>query len=127
MNGSAKLSVVRRIAAILLVPFVLITGIGSARALYRCGHDSVLRAMCCCPAPRPTKDASVQPRCCKMEQVHTTAPEPRAGSEQQVAFATAPVRLPVAAITPPAPVVRAATPRSPDPFSLLEQRTSFRL
>jgi hypothetical protein len=95
----------RRIAAAVLVPLLLMAGVASAAARYRCRMDGTVRRNCCCPdedtkadQAAPDQGQTFAPQgCCAMERLpREQAPAstaPRLSADALVALA---VLLPAA-------------------------------
>jgi hypothetical protein len=118
-----------RALAFLIVPFLLVSGLGQAYAQYRCPHDRVVRTACCCPsAHKPHHDTTIAASCCcTVEHVHAVTTETQARDDGQpptLAPVTSPTSFVV--VVPYAPrLVTVAIARPRPPPTLIAQRTSF--
>jgi hypothetical protein len=112
--------------ALLVVPFLLVTGLPAAWTTFVCDYDHVARPTCCCPAAKdrgaasPETAAIARASCCEVSSAQAADPEPRSGtghgsecSMVAVVLATTvavvpslrhlPTRLPVSLERPPGP------------------------
>jgi hypothetical protein len=109
-------TLIRRLTAAVLVPVVVLVGLATAQAFYRCAMDKVLRTSCCCPTAhrtRPTNTPQLKAVCCAVEKAaHVDVPQARLADDD----ASAPQPdLALFVVTLPAPVVAPHVTRVPDP------------
>jgi len=130
---------IRRVAAMFIVPFLVMLAGGNVHALFRCNMEQVARPTCCCPKTQESTGASlrtaVASACCCTIETSDAAPagEARAQANRFESVQTFPT--PVAVLAHVAPllasprVMRAGahSPSPPNPPSLLSLKTSFLL
>jgi len=135
---------IRRMTAAVLVPLVMLVGLSTAHAFYRCAMDRVARTVCCCSEMHERNEAragtTATPQleaacCCSIERTPATeAPAAQvldrdpggAGSQTQVTLFV--VTLPAIPDAPhvarvPNPKQQLAPPRTT--ASLFSQRIAF--
>src|SRR6266705_4716961 len=122
---------IRRVAAMFIVPFLVMLAGGNAHALFRCNMDQVVRPTCCCPKTQestgaPVRTAVASACCCTIETADVApAGETRAQADRFESVQTFPT--PVAVLAHVAPLLAsprvlrggARSPSRPNPPSLL--------
>jgi hypothetical protein len=117
----------RRITAAMLLPLVVLVGLATAHASFRCARDRVLRSACCCAklhghdaarAPAPATPLMKAACCCTIlapAQVEAPAAQVQVPDASSGAAVAAPLLALVSTVAPPAApaVTRAPLPREP--------------
>jgi hypothetical protein len=126
-----KRRLIRRATTLVVFAIAVMLGGRHAFAMYRCAHDHVARASCCCPAkaqrPAPATPTIKASCCCSIEEAKAAAAATAADPVPTLAI------RPVTAITIVEPAFVAAMaiapPREarppPRPASLFDQHISF--
>jgi hypothetical protein len=113
--------VVRRIAAAVLVPLLLVAGVANAAALYRCRMDGMTRQSCCCPTDEQPAAASQEQtvsnqNCCAVQvaprQQTPTSTAPRT-TDASASFGAVVVPSVFLALVRPSVLRLAKTARAP--------------
>ena len=134
----------RRITAAMLLPLVVLVGLATAHASFRCARDRVLRSACCCPklhghdaarAPAPAVPQLKAACCCTVlapAPVEPPAAQVQARDASDEAAAALPPVVAFTLAAPPAPPVLTQAPVWREPFapprttaSLFAQRIAF--
>jgi len=91
-----------RLLALLLVPLLLLAGIGRVQAFYLCAFDAIARTSCCCPkADEPDTAARVEAACCcSIEERGAAAPVARSTERDTAAAAEMPLLAVVPSVAP---------------------------
>jgi hypothetical protein len=108
-----------RLLALLLMPVLLVVGLGRAQAFYLCKGDQVARTSCCCPRAATAPDDGEAPSrwgkpssCCSIEERGAPAPASRSAEPGAAPSPEVPaIAIAAQALPPPRPALIVAVPR----------------